>query len=88
MDIPLLRDPMLSKKLVLVKSVRVWNYQSAATANYRRGHLAGNATIRPSDEKPVLTKPPPAGGPGFDPADTSITVGAPLLRFLQGRVRC
>jgi len=24
-----------------------------------KGHLAGNATIRPSDEKPVLTKPPP-----------------------------
>src|SRR5277367_732686 len=23
------------------------------------GHLAGNATIRPSDEKPVLTEPPP-----------------------------
>ena len=24
-----------------------------------KGHLAGNAAIRPSDEKPVLTKPPP-----------------------------
>ncbi|HUA15993.1 MAG TPA: hypothetical protein VMG31_11895, partial [Verrucomicrobiae bacterium] len=29
-----------------------------------------------------------AGGPGFDLAGTTNTVGAPLLRFLQGRVRC
>src|SRR5437879_1293809 len=30
----------------------------------------------------------PTGGPGFDLAHTSTTVGAPSLRSLQGRVRC
>ena len=43
----------------MLSSVNIVAERIGLKATVEPSHLAGNATIRPRDEKPVPTKPPP-----------------------------